>query len=207
METAYDPYDMFFGDGQNSPSSEALLFPNEVMLSDFNVDSSSISPISNTIDNTGITIQQFLSSSSIIFFVNLESDFDPAVFEKLLNELLSSDPSTLQEQSFNLSFASTECEPSTREIGTDPMEPTPTALPLIIKTHNINQQSTTSPIFLIQTLNKIPAVSAPNEYYNLQIESSTTNDYQMEDSLPLTPSTSDSPDESRSHSPEFIQNC
>ena len=64
METLYDPYDLLFSNGQQSPASEALLFPNEIMLSDFNTDSSSISPISNTIDATGIDIQNVHSSFS-----------------------------------------------------------------------------------------------------------------------------------------------
>jgi len=166
METLYDPYDLLFGDVQQSPESDGLLFPNEIMLSEFNTDSSSISPISNSADNI------------------VENDFDPAKFEKLLNELLSTDPTTLQEESFDLS------EPATREIGTDPMESTTTTttLPFIIKTHNINQLTNT-PIFLIQTSN--------------QMENSTLNDYQVDEVSPLTPSTSsDSPDESSSHSPD-----
>jgi hypothetical protein len=57
METIYDPYDILFGDEQKSSSSEALMFPNEIMLSEFNTDSSSISPIQNTIDYTGSYIQ------------------------------------------------------------------------------------------------------------------------------------------------------
>ena len=56
METLYDPYDILFGDGQKSPISDGLLFPNEIMLGDFNTDSSSISPISNTIDYSGLYI-------------------------------------------------------------------------------------------------------------------------------------------------------
>ena len=142
----------------------------------------------------------------INYSVNLETDFDPTLFEKLLNDLLSSDPSTIQEQSINLSFTPLESEPPTRETGTDPMEPTPITLPLIIKTNNINQ-STNPPIFLIQTMQKAPVESPPNEYYNLQIESSIPNDYQMEDGLPLTPSlSSESPDEASSQSPEYSPN-
>lgn len=53
METMNDPYDLLFGDEQISLPSEGLLFANEVMLSDFNTDSSSISPIQNTMDHTG----------------------------------------------------------------------------------------------------------------------------------------------------------
>lgn len=206
MESVYDPYDMFFGDGQKSPNSDGLLFPNEIMLSDFNTDSSpSISPVSNTIDNTGSNIQYFVSSLSNNCSINLENEFDPAIFEKLLNELLSSDPTTLQEQSINLSFSTLESEPPTREMGTDPMEPAPTTLPLIIKTNNINQ-FTNNPIYLIQTVNKTPTETVSNEYYNLQFESSTTTDYPMEEVSPLTPSTlSESPDDSGSHSPDYSQ--
>jgi hypothetical protein len=61
METAYDPYDILFDDGQKSPNSDGLLFLNEIMLGDFTNDSSSISPVSNTIDYTGINIQYFMS--------------------------------------------------------------------------------------------------------------------------------------------------
>lgn len=53
METIYDPYDMLLGDVSNSPTCDDLLFTNEVMLGDFNNDSSSISPISNTADSPG----------------------------------------------------------------------------------------------------------------------------------------------------------
>merc|ERR1711939_432833 len=98
METVYDPYDILFGDNPKSPISDSLLFTNEVMLGNFNTDSSSISPISHNMENT-------------------ETDFDPATFEKLINELLS-----------------LESEAATREIGTDPMEPVPQSMPLIINT-------------------------------------------------------------------------
>ncbi|CAF4216774.1 unnamed protein product, partial [Rotaria magnacalcarata] len=72
METLYDPYEMLFGDGQTSPSSDALLFTNEVMLGDFNNDSPSISSVSNTLDSA-------------------ECDFDPIAFETFLNDFLSND--------------------------------------------------------------------------------------------------------------------
>ena len=55
-ETAYDPYDILFGDEQKSLSPDGLLFSNEIMFSDFNTDSASISPIQNTMDNTGSLI-------------------------------------------------------------------------------------------------------------------------------------------------------
>ncbi len=57
METMYDPYDMIFSDEQKSLPSEGLLFSNEIMFSDFNNDSASISPIANTTDYTGLNIQ------------------------------------------------------------------------------------------------------------------------------------------------------
>ncbi|CAF4704867.1 unnamed protein product, partial [Rotaria socialis] len=53
METVYDPYEMLLGDGQASPSSDSLLFTNEVMLCDFNNDYASISSVSNTLDSAG----------------------------------------------------------------------------------------------------------------------------------------------------------
>ncbi len=52
-ETMYDPYETFFSDEQNSLTPDGLLFSNEVMFTDFNTDSSSISPIPTTLDNTG----------------------------------------------------------------------------------------------------------------------------------------------------------
>jgi len=195
METVYDPYDILFGDEQQSLPSEGLLFSNEIMLSDFNNNSSSISPIQNTMDYT-------------------ETEFDPAVFEKLITELLTSDPSYIQEQSIELPVQYEQFEPRTREMGTDPMEPIPsTTLPIIIKTpSNINQL--TKPIILIQTTNKPPIGNslsiqpAPMEYINFQIEPSslTTNDYEMDNGLPLTPSpsTSESPDEGNSSSSESL---
>jgi hypothetical protein len=139
-----------------------------------------------------------------LFFEYLETDFDPAIFERLLNELLASDPSMLKEQSFDLAF---ESEPPTREIGTDPMEPTPSNVPIFITTTPNVSQLTNKPIILIQTTNKPSVQSAPTEYYNFPIESSsiTINDYQMDDGLPLTPSTSESPDETSSNSPGSIQ--
>jgi hypothetical protein len=108
----------------------------------------------------------------------------------MLNELLSSDPTLIKESSIDLSFPIIESEPPTREIGTDPMEPTPSALPIIVKTTNGNSL-TTKPIFVIQTMNSIET---------------STNDYTMEDSLPLTPSSSsESPDEPCSNSPDNTQ--
>jgi hypothetical protein len=92
------------------------------------------------------------------------------------------------------------------------MEPTPSTLPLIIKTTNGNPL-TTKPIYLIQTMNKSTVdnsstsvtTTMPTEYYNFQIETST-NDYPMEDNLPLTPSSSsESPDEQCSNSPDNTQ--
>ncbi len=72
METAGDPYDLLFGDVSKSSDSEGLLFPNDVMLGVFNTDSSSISPISNTIDNGGSNIPHILSKlSNFVFFSNL----------------------------------------------------------------------------------------------------------------------------------------
>jgi hypothetical protein len=130
----------------------------------------------------------------------------------MLNELLSSDPTLIKESSIDLSFPIIDSEPPTREIGTDPMEPIPSTLPLIIKTTNGNPL-TTKPIFLIQTMNKSTVdnslssatTTMPTEYYNFQIETST-NDYPMEDNLPLTPSSSsESPDEQCSNSPDNTQ--
>jgi len=138
----------------------------------------------------------------------------------LLNDLLSSDPTMINEQSIDLSSTAFEPEPTTREMGTDPMEPTPSTRPLIIRTTNANQLSN-PPIFFIQTTNNtsignsLPIQSTPsttttlpNEYYNLQLDS-TTNHYQMEEALPLTPSTlSESPDEGNSNSPDsFHENA
>jgi hypothetical protein len=125
------------------------------------------------------------------------------MFEELVNKLFSTDPLLLKEQSIDLSF---ESEPPTREIGTDPMEPMPSTVPIIIKTTNINQL-TNKPILHIQTMNQPQIQSTPTEYYNIQIESSslTTDEYPMEDILSLTPSTSESPDEARSNSPDGSQ--
>ena len=53
METIYDPYDIIFGGGQTSPTSDSLLFTNEVMLGDFNTDPPSMGPISSAMDNPG----------------------------------------------------------------------------------------------------------------------------------------------------------
>jgi hypothetical protein len=123
----------------------------------------------------------------------------------MLNELLSSDPTLIKESSFDLPFPMIESEPPTREMGTDPMEPAPTTLPIIIKTTNGNPL-TTKPILLIHSMNKPPADNSlfsttdtmPTQYY----ESSTT-DYTMEENLPLTPSSSsESPDEQCSNSPD-----
>ncbi|CAF4806962.1 unnamed protein product, partial [Rotaria magnacalcarata] len=196
METLYDPYEMLFGDGQTSPSSDALLFTNEVMLGDFNNDSPSISSVSNTLDSA-------------------ECDFDPIAFETFLNDFLSNDALILKEQSMDLPLTSLEAEPTTREIGTDPMESVPTTRPITIATANISQFSN-NPIILIRTtsgneignslrVENLPLATTTTESYNFQFETpiSTTNDYQMEDILPLTPSTlSESNDETRSDSPE-----
>jgi hypothetical protein len=102
----------------------------------------------------------------------------------------------LKEQSIDLPFSSLETDPPTREIGTDPMEPVPSTLPIIIKTTDNNQ----NPILLIQTANQ-----SSTEYFNFQIDSSslTTTDYPMEDGSPLTPPSSS---ESRSNSPDNSQN-
>lgn len=54
-ETIYDPYEMLFGTEQQSLPSNGLLFTNEIMFSDFNNDSASISPITNSMENTGIS--------------------------------------------------------------------------------------------------------------------------------------------------------
>ncbi len=144
-------------------------------------------------------------------FQNIENDFDATIFEDLVNKLFSSDPLLLKEQSIDLSFPPLESEPPTREIGTDPMEPVQPALPIIIKPTNVNN-STNNPILFIRKINKTPTESVSlttTEYYNFPIESSLviTNDYQMEDNLPLTPSSSsESPDETRSNSPDSLQN-
>ena len=135
----------------------------------------------------------------------IESDFDPTVFETMLNDLLSSDPTLIKESSIDLSFPILESEPPTREMGTDPMEPAPATLPIIIKTTN-GTPSTTKPIILIQTMNKPPLDNSlyamPAEFYNCPTET-TISDYTMEDNLPLTPSTSsESPDEQCSNSPD-----
>lgn len=138
------------------------------------------------------------------------------VFEKILSELFPSDPTLLKESSIDLSFPLTESEPPTREIGTDPMEPSPSTLPIIIKTNN-GTPITTKPILLIQSMPQLSSentstfttttttTTMPTECYNLEIDPSTFNisDYQMEDILPMTPSTSsESPDEATSHSPD-----
>ena len=152
-------------------------------------------------------------------FKYLENEFNPAAFEAFINELLSTDPSITKEQSIDLPFSSFESEPATREIGTDPMESTPILHPITITTNGINQLNE-MPIFIIQTVNKTPTDSSlPTEtmplttttsestgLYNLQFgptSSSTTNDFQNEDILPLTPSSSsESPDEASSNSPD-----
>ena len=52
-ETIYDPYEMLFGNEQQSLPSDGLLFSNEIMFSDFHTDSSSISPVMNSMENPG----------------------------------------------------------------------------------------------------------------------------------------------------------
>ncbi|CAF3428273.1 unnamed protein product [Rotaria socialis] len=197
METVYDPYEMLLGDGQASPSSDSLLFTNEVMLCDFNNDYASISSVSNTLDSA-------------------ECDFDPIAFEAFLNDFLSNDASILKEQSMDLPLTPLEAEPTTREIGTDPMESVSTTRPITITTANMHQFSKNS-IILIRTTNgneighslqveTLPLTTTTAESYNFHFETpiSTTNDYQTEDTLPLTPSTlSESNDETRSDSPEI----
>lgn len=187
-ETIYDPYEMLFGNEQQSLSSDGLLFSNEIMFSDFHTDSSSISPMTNPIENP-------------------DEEFDPMVFEKILSELFPSDSTLLKENSIDLSFPILDSEPPTREMGTDPMEPSPPTLPIIIKTTD-GHPITSKPILLIQSMPQPTSDSAstlPTEYYNLQIDPSTfmINDDQMEDGLPLTPSSSSgSTDEPTSHSPD-----
>ncbi|CAF1233518.1 unnamed protein product [Adineta ricciae] len=191
MDAVYDPYDILFGDNQQSPISDSMLFTNEVMLGNFNTDSSSISPRANSTEN-------------------IDTDFDPAVFEKLINELLSSDPGMIPEQSIDLPLTSLEPESSTREIGTDPMEPVSQPLPLIINSANL-RQLTSAPIIFIQKPADIVVdnvSSLTNDCYNAPLDSSSlgSNDCPMEDVLPLTPSTSsDSPDEGNSNSPDVCQ--
>ena len=122
----------------------------------------------------------------------LEEEFDPMVFEKILSELFPSDPNLLKESSIDLSFPLVESEPPTREIGTDPMEPSPPTLPIIIQT-------------IPQLQSDTAATNMPIDCFTFEIDSSLfpTNDYQMEDVLPLTPSTSsESPDEPASNSPD-----
>ena len=53
MDAVYDPYDILFGDNQQSPISDSMLFTNEIMLGNFNTDSSLISPIAHSTENTG----------------------------------------------------------------------------------------------------------------------------------------------------------
>lgn len=115
----------------------------------------------------------------------IENDFDPTLFDKIVNELFSNDPTMLKEQSIDFTSPLFEIESPTREIGTDPMEP---SVPLIIKTTNATQY-TPKPIILIQTTQTTQPIDVPTEYISAE------NDYVMEDVLPLTPSTSnDSPD-------------
>lgn len=56
MEPMYDrdPYDLLFGDEQQSLPNEGLMFTEEVMFTDFHNDSSSISPIANTAEGTSL---------------------------------------------------------------------------------------------------------------------------------------------------------
>ncbi|UJR23082.1 hypothetical protein I4U23_026105 [Adineta vaga] len=191
METIYDPYDLLFGDEQKSPVSDSLLFSNEVMFGNFNTNSSLISPIPHNMEH-------------------IETDFDATTFEKLINELFSSDPTMIHEQSIDLPLTSVESEASTREIGTDPMEPISQPTPLIINPTTLQQLSSTPIVFIqnpanLSLDNTVPLV---NESYNVQFDSSSfvSNDYQMEEILPLTPSTSsDSPDEGNSNSPDSYQ--
>lgn len=148
----------------------------------------------------------------------LENQFDPIAFETFLNELMSSDPFLMKEQSVDLPIAHVESEPSTREMGTDPMEPVLSAQPITITTTNLSEL-TNGPIFLIRTtgqntlgntlqIESVPisnTTTAQTEMFSLQFDpSSTISDYQMEDHIPLTPSSSsnDSPDENLSNSPD-----
>ncbi|CAF1053962.1 unnamed protein product [Adineta steineri] len=208
METMGDPYDLLFGDGQMSFTSDSLLFGNEVMFSNFNSNSSSTSPIPNTIDQTEIDFDPTTFNPA---------DFDSKDFEKLVSELFSMDPMT-REQSIDLSCAPLESESNKRDFGTDPMESVPTTRPLIIKTPNMNHVSNT-PIFVIRTANNIttttttdnalPITTVSTDCYNLQIDTSLfpTMDCQMEETPPLTPSTSpdESPDDGNSNSPVDYQ--
>lgn len=176
-----DPYDFFFGDDLNSLSPEDLLFSNEIMFTDFNNHSQSTSPIQTTNEIT-------------------DTDFDSSLFDKIVNDLFSSDPAMLKEQSIDLTYPLFETESPTREIGTDPMEPSvpQTTLPLIIKTTDV-AQFTPKPIILIQSTPSTKPIDVSNEYFNI------TTDYSMEDALPLTPSTSnDSTDERNTNSPDSI---
>ena len=116
----------------------------------------------------------------------------------------------IPEQSIELSLPSLESESSTREIGTDPMEPVSQPLPLIINSANL-RQLTSAPIILIQKpVNTVVdnVSSITNDCYNAPLDSSSlgSSDYPMEEVLPLTPSTSsDSPDEGNSNSPDVCQ--
>lgn len=113
------------------------------------------------------------------------------MFEDLVNQLISSDPSIC-----DFPF---EPEPPTREMGTDPMEPVPSTSSIIIKTTSTNPYIN-KPILVIRTTTTNPTM--PIEYTSV-----TTDDYQMEDNLPLTPSSSsESPDEGNSNSPDSLQN-
>lgn len=161
-----DTYDCLFDDGLNALSPGDLLFSNEVMFSNFNNHSQSTSPIQTTTEIS-------------------ENDFDPTLFDKIINELFANDPTMLKEQSIDFTYPIFETESPTREIGTDPMEP---SVPLIIKTAN-STQYTPKPIILIQTTQPTKPIDIQTEYIAAE------NDYVMEDVLPLTPSTSnDSPD-------------
>lgn len=90
--------------------------------------------------------------------------------------------------------------------------------PITITTTNV-AQPTKGPIILIRTANgniisgslqleSIPlatttTTTVPTESYQVELPAPTTNDYQMEDILPLTPSTnSESNDDIAANSPE-----
>jgi hypothetical protein len=117
---------------------------------------------------------------------------------------MSSDPAMLNENSFDISLPLNDSEPTTREMGTDPMENMTSPSRLIINLPKTNQ-SINKPIFIIQQSagHLLPQdstfiITAPT--------TTTVNDDQMGDFDPMTPSpSSGSADDEISTSPDMFQ--
>lgn len=59
MEPMFDPFESLFTDDQVASIPQGLLFTNEVMLSDFNTDSTPIDSIPYTSDDAGLHVHHW----------------------------------------------------------------------------------------------------------------------------------------------------